>query len=91
MKGAQPGLPASTALIHIYTNTGVLTGPEEVTAFLLGLGPQSALAGAAKGLSASTASKTIHLCTSTSQLTGRAISIKAENVKKKRKRKKRNC
>ena len=61
---------------------GFLTGPREVTALLQGLGPQSARAGAAKSLSASTASRASHLCTNKPQpTTGCAISIKAETVK----------
>ena len=60
---------------------GFLTGPGDDTTLLLGHGTQSALSGAAEGPSASTASRTIHLCTNTSQVTaGCAIIIKAETV-----------
>ena len=53
------------------TNKGVLNVHGDVTALPLGLGPQSALAGTAKSLRASTVSRTIHLCTSST--TGCAI------------------
>lgn len=60
-------LPASTALIQVNTDRGVLTGPGlEVTVLLRGLGPQSALAGTAKSLSASTASRAYNVCTNKS-------------------------